>query len=159
MMTPPRWYDRSIAGYVLQNDEKHNTLAVRDPASGYMIMRGAECDGAILSLLLTKDRKRVAENGYQVPGYKSDHTGDMKLQTSPLRSLATGRGVKIGDSPLHVKSVLGSPTSRKHDGPSNIYWVWTYTWNHSPYGDIEQTYTFKNDKLIEIQFSQVKEGE
>jgi len=151
----PSWYDQKLAGYLLLFDERHDVVAVSDPKSGYFLVRSAECDGALLSLVLTRDRKMVSEMGFKVPNYKTKEAGEQKILIKPIPSLSTGKGVTIGDSPDQVRQRLGPPTKTKHTGGRKQFVELVYTWKSGKgedETDIEETYTFKGGKLIEIEF-------
>ena len=138
--TPPAWMDWMIAGYAFAYDEKHQPVTVFDAKSGYYLVRGAECDGGILGLVLTNQNE----------GDESIH-----LVRKALQSLSTGRGISIGDTPSRVERILGKPWKiEKNDvfpGATTYCYEWvvgvedegnTYT----------ESYSFKKKKLVRINF-------
>lgn len=143
----PRWLDTEIAGYALKSDP---TVGVHDPKRGYFLVRTIECDGAIVTLTLTRDRNVVSGEGYAVPAFtpREGTPGNLKLVEKPLPSLATGKGVAIGASTDAVRARLGSPTRTK---PHAAFLDYVYAWRQHATTH-EQRYTFKAGRLIEIQF-------
>lgn len=152
-LAAPRWLDRMIAGYAIAIDAPHDTIGVHDAARGFYLVRTIECDGAIISLTLTRDRNVVAEAGFAVPNFtpRSGDNGSLPLVSKPLRSLATGKGVLIGDAPSSVVRRLGAPTVKKDHRPFLDY-VYRVQLNEEAKTSYEQRYTFKGGRLIEIQF-------
>lgn len=138
----PAWFDRSIAGYVLAYDEQHGQTFVRDPKSGFFILRTIECDGAHVSLLLTRDSKLTS-------GYQTEY------QKKPITPLSTGKGIRIGDSQAAVRKKLGTPTKNLRTGDRKQFVEYRYEWHDVKNGeghDWANVYTFKQGKLIEIWF-------
>jgi hypothetical protein len=146
----PRWLDRMVAGYALQYDDTHGTTCVFDAKSKYFILRDVECDGADISVILTRDRNIVAGQGYHVPGFtpRDSENGDRVITNKPLPSLATGKGVRIGDGPSRVERILGKPRRIEHSGSRKQFLDFLFTWS-----DYTERYTFKAGKLIEISFA------
>lgn len=152
----PGWLDNKVAGYVMDGGSEDSNIGVYDKRSGFFMIRDFECDGAIKSILLTRDRKLVADQGFYVPGFSpNDRRGYSKLIEKPLRSLETGKGVKIGDSQADVRRRLGFPTEAKHTGARKQFVDYEYRLHVGKGDDAEvdeQRYTFKANKLIQIDF-------
>jgi hypothetical protein len=144
----PAWLDFTIAGYALANDEKRNQLGAFDPSKGFFILRYSECDGADVGLILTRDRKELANEGYRLPEKESSELNPSKeLAIRRFRSLSTGKGVTIGDAPSVVIRTLGKPTKIKR----GHYLSFDYSCRFDG-KQITEEYTFKHGKLIEIAF-------
>lgn len=156
----PRWLDDSLAGYAFTYDETHKPFGLRDPKSGFMLVRGVECDGGLLTLLLTRDRHQVVGEGFKIPGIRSaeGYEGEMPVVSKTLRTLRTGKGLAIGDSPDALRTRLGRPTRLKRHGPFVNYVYAARLGQYDPWSkgvvraEIEQRYTFKAGRLIEIRF-------
>jgi hypothetical protein len=154
---PPAWLDTKLAGYVLVHDESHNVLCVYDKGTGYFLERGAECDGAIQWLVLTRDRNIPANEGYAIPGFvpKDRSAGTEKLILKALPSLSTGKGVKIGDTPSQLTRRLGKPTTIEKGGSRKQFTDYVFKWADG-HGEMAshyvERYVFKAGKLIEIHF-------
>jgi hypothetical protein len=154
---PPVWFDRTVAGYVLKNE----MLGVVDPRSGFYVVRDGDCDGAFLSLTLTRDRHIVKNAGYRVPSLDPTPSGDgsRPLATKRLSPLSTGKGVAIGFSPSRVAARLGHPTKIQHSGDRKQFLDYVYRLEEKASGaSYEQTYTFKQGRLIQIEFSSAAGG-
>lgn len=151
LATLPRGIDRGMAGYALAYDPKHGSVGVHDPRRGFYLIRSIDCDGAMVTLLLTRDRNEVAEMGYRVPGFvpQSGENGSSALEERPLPSLRTPKGVAIGDSPAAVRARLGAPTRTRPHGP---FLDLVYVWKPKQEAPHEQRYTFKQGRLIELEF-------
>ena len=152
----PKWVDSMLAGYALLDDEKHRDVAVYDEKTGFFIVREAECDGGLLTLLLTRDRSLLKNFGFRMPGKgDADHDEYKAVTLKPLPSLSTGKGVAIGDTCEDVEKRLGKPTKVKKSGASEQFLDYVYSWK-SGKGDYtteyDETYTFKAGKLIQINF-------
>ena len=151
----PQWFDNMLAGYAFASDERHKDVAVRDPKSGFYLVRDLECDGADISLVLTRDRKRIANDVANTAS-----VGDSGLPTlvaKPLRNLSTGKGISIGDSESKMRSILGRPSSFELDGNRKQFRVFTYHWTDrggEMTAEVAQIYIFKKGRLIEIDFAQ-----
>lgn len=153
--TPPKWLDRTLAGYSFANDLKHSAAAVFDPSSGFMLIREPECDGADLTLLLTRDRYEVQNMGFEVPNFHKGAEGALKMTVKKLPNLATGKGVRIGDPESRVERVLGKSHKNEISGKRGQFLSFRYQWtdgSHNGGRDYEQVYTFKAGKLIEITY-------
>lgn len=145
----PAWFDTLIAGYLFAYDQSHTNLTVRDPASGYFLSRDVECDGGIL--VLTLGRNEPGFGDYRVSPPEGSET---EVKVKRLPTLATGKGLRIGDSEDHVASVLGKPTKRTREEPGLR--VLHYSWKEGrgdESWDNEQSYIFRAGKLIAVQFS------
>jgi hypothetical protein len=154
----PAWFDEMLAGYALAYDQKHSQVAVYDPGTGFMLIREPECDGGDMTLLLTRDRYEVDKMGYKVPHFAAGTTvddGSRKLVEKALPSLATGKGVKIGDSPQRMMRLLKGHPHRERSGNRDQFVSYKYSFKESP-GELsksyDETYTFKSGKLIEVMF-------
>jgi len=145
---PPAWFDTTLAGYKFAYDEKHGSIAVHDPKSGFFLVREIECDGGLVSLLLTRDRKVVADNGFSVTGYSASDSVLPKVVEKPLPSLSTGKGLSIGDSEAKLKALYGKPKSVQFEGNAKQFRVCSYKLKTD--ADYEARYTFKVGKLIEV---------
>jgi hypothetical protein len=151
---PPKWFTPLLAGYALDIDESHTSTGVFDKAKGYYIVRSDDCDGAYISLTLTKDRHVVQSNGFGVPSLSKDGNNRM-VKERPLPSLQTGNGVTIGDSAQQVRDRLGKPSKVKEEGSRKQFDVLSYLWKTKERGykcNYDQEYVFKEGKLIEIRF-------
>ncbi len=155
---PPAWFDRMLAGYELQYDQKHGQAGVYDAKTGYFLIRDIECDGGIVSVFLTRDRHMVSNASYKVPNFTpnpDEGAGSQPLTNKPLSSLSTGKGVTIGFSRAQMEAKLGKPTQVKHSGPRKQFVDCIYRWQDKPGEEgitYEETYTFKEGKLIQIEF-------
>jgi hypothetical protein len=153
----PKWMDNELAGYAFASDIKHHDVAVIDPVSRYMLIRVIECDGADITLLLTKDRYEVDNMGIGIPGFSKDLTNkDIQAVEKPLPNLRTGKGVMIDMAMQSVIFKIGLPTKRYKTGKRNQYLNLEYSWTEGKgitAGLYEQTYVFKSGKLIEILFT------
>ena len=149
----PHWVSDLLAGYALEDDESHRTLCAYDAAKGYYLVRSAECDGAILTLMLTKDRHLIANQfGYKVPSLEGENGTDA-IKNRKLSNLKSNPGVQIGDSESSVRKALGKPSKVEKTGNRKQFDTFKYQWE-SKVGERKmyrlQTYTFKEGKLIEI---------
>jgi len=151
MKGAPSWLDLTIAGYSLAYDQTHSQALVHDKKSGYYIRREIDCDGAMVSLELTRDRHDVGdgstENGHlAVPG----------AVEKPLRRLSTGKGTRIGDSTAALTKRLGKPLMVQRSGARKQFTDYVYVWDTHEKGgtpvQYAETYTFKAGKLIQIVF-------
>lgn len=112
-----------------------------DPATGYWIGRGIECDGAHVIVILTKDTK-MFRNFYPLP--------PGEVPTAKIRFLGTDKGVMIGMTENQASAKIGKPKKRKLDGP---YIRTFYEWKDIKNGEgyiYSQELVFKKGKLIEI---------
>ena len=72
--------------------------------------------------------------------------------------LITGRGVAIGDTPQEVERKIGKPTivikeySTFVDGGETYENLPSYTYIHKGERHYQARYSFKNNKLVEIEF-------
>jgi hypothetical protein len=155
----PAWLDFMLAGYALEYDEKHGEVGVYDQWKGFYLTRVPECDGGILSVTLTRDRALVSNDGFNVPGYGQDRGPEApKVIPKALPSLSTGKGVKIGDNQSQVKKLLGPPTREQFSGSRDQFVDLVYSWKSGKGGEgaeYDETYTFKQGKLIEVIFLRV----
>lgn len=148
----------SIAGYILRYDPTHGDTAVKDTASPYVLIRTVDCDGASITLCLSKemdDLESVGLGPQSISSAKFDSDG-RTAKKDKLRSLSTGAGVSIGDSQATVIKKLGKPTSRNKSttvsgGTDFCYEYHPHAPQSGPY--FEEDYTFKNGKLVRIEFS------
>ncbi len=153
----PKWLDYELAGYAFANDEKHHPTAIFDPRTHYMLIRVIECDGADMTLLLTKDRYEVDSMGIGVPGFSKDPSQKMmQAVEKPLPSLSTGKGITIDTPVQSVTRKLGKPSKRFETGKRHQFLNLLYHWvGVGPDGEkeYEQTYVFKSGRLIEVLFT------
>lgn len=127
---------------------------MHDPKRGFYLVRGAECDGSHVSLLLTRDRKEVNQWGYKIRTLASDE-GHLALKERPLPSLATGKGIQIGDTAVTVQKRLGRPTRVERTSDQRQFTNYVYFWRDVKNGEgdeITNRYVFKAGRLIEISF-------
>lgn len=156
----PRWLDDSLAGYAFAYDETHKGVGVRDPKTGFMLLRNIECDSGLLTLILTRDRREVVAQGFKVPGIRTQegYEGEMPILAKALPRLKTGKGLAIGDSPDSVRARLGKPTHTKRHGPFVDYVYSARFAHYDPWikdtlkATYEQRYVFKTGRLIEVRF-------
>jgi hypothetical protein len=154
---PPAWFDKSVAGYVLQWDDKHPGGCFFDSKKGFYVMRVPECDGSHLSLILTRDRKMVAGSAFHVKDLPKSmgENGYDTVHSASFRSLATGKGISIGDSQSVVRAKLGAPSKQEKAGNRKQFLEWTYLWRDVKKGvgaEWQNIYVFKTGKLIEVRF-------
>ncbi len=141
---PPIWFDRRVTGYSLKNAP----LGVFDAKSGFYVVRAGDCDGAFLSITLTRDRHIVKNAGYRVPSLDASKDGDesKRLAAKRLSPLSTGKGVRIGFSPSRVAARLGRPTQIQRSGERKQFVDYVYRLEERPDGaSYQQTYTFNRD--------------
>ena len=156
----PAWMDWQLAGYSFSYDDTHRPVAVHDPKTGFYLVRDVECDGGTLTLLLTRDHQLAAENA--AIDANSENEAD-NIAQKRLPNLATGHGLRMGDSESRMKELLGKPDSEDIEGSRDQYVVYRYNWvDHSPNRNdpdtsYEQKYTFKKGTLIEIEFTRDSE--
>ena len=147
----PAWLDFSIAGYSLAYDKSHSQALIHDRKSGFYLKREIDCDGALITLELTRDR-------HEISGELSDATTPeiRGAQEKPLRNLKTGKGVKIGDGPDKLTERLGKPSKTERSGSRRQFLDHVYIWKSKPNGGAPvtytETYTFKNGALIQVVF-------
>ncbi len=150
----PKWFSELLAGYALDNDESHREVGVHDATSGYYITRYSECDGAILVLKLTKDRHLIEGAGYNVPGFSKDASGK-PLAERKFSNLKANPNVAIGDTMASVREHLGKPKRTELTGKRKQFTTLRYEWlTKEREGKVSyiQEYTFKANKLIEVEF-------
>ena len=129
-----------------------------DPESGYYLYKSMDCDGAHTHIMLTKDRRMVAESGYEVArfGRKPEEGAGAKIEERKL-DLTTLNGIRIGMSRDEVVSKLGPPTRTALRGQEKEYWCALYkkvTMENRVTGAVlRNTYIFKHGKLIELSIN------
>jgi hypothetical protein len=147
----PGWMDFTIAGYALKYDRAHSQALIFDKARGFYLRREIECDGGILTLELTRDRRDVADGENVIDG--RDVHGALHKS---LRSLSTGKGITIGDTPSKVVNRLGKPSKIERSGERRQFTDYVYIWKSKESGgnplEYTETYTFKRSLLIQIVF-------
>ena len=146
----PVWTKARLAGYVVSRGD----IGVYDEARNFYLTRTIECDGADITVTLTRDRKVVSSMGFKVPSYPSSE-GSLELKMKPLSSLATSMGVAIGDNESKVRAIVGSPNKVTVDGPKRQFRTMSYTATVKQKDESTEyvhKYTFKEGRLIEIQF-------
>lgn len=141
----PRWMDRLLAGYLLANDEKHATMTVQDTRSDYILARSGECDGAYQTLILSRDRKALQEGGYL-------YLEGQHLERKALPSLASGKGLRIGDGPSRMIRLLGKPKKALKEGDRKQYRTYVYSGRFGGF-DYDERYTFRGERLVEVRFN------
>jgi hypothetical protein len=150
----PAWMDWTIAGYALKYDEVHSPITIHDHRSGYYLVRAVDCDGAYLSLYLTKDKKFLKEIGTDLNEEGGQRDGDSPIAKN-LPALKTGKGISIGDTPTQIRHLLGKPTSEIRDRVKKSKLKLTYRFITGKNDDAvtyEETYSFQNGKLAVIAF-------
>jgi hypothetical protein len=142
----PSWLDERLGG--LELGSRARTVR-RDPTSGFYLCGSIECDGALQSLELTRDRHDVQNfQNYD----DNDQPVSDKVAKFPLK---TGKGLSIGDSQAKVRATLGLPTASSRVGPKGKYVEYAYRCSLKVNGratKFEETYTFKKNRLIQILF-------
>jgi hypothetical protein len=129
-----------------------------DPQSGYYLYKSMDCDGAHTHITLTKDRRMVAESGYEVArfGRKPDDAAGAKIEERKL-DLSTLNGIRIGMSRDEVVRKLGPPTRTAVRGQEKEYWCALYkkvAMEDRVTGRVlRNTYIFKHGKLIELSIN------
>jgi len=157
----PGWMDWTLAGYSFAYDDKHRPIAVRDPKTGFYLVRDVVCDGGILTLLLTRDHKLAGQ--YALEDANGDQDVNDAIAQKALPNLATGHGLRMGDSEARMNELLGKPGSRTIEGDRDQFTVYHYKWNvpAASVKDVdssyEEKYTFKKGQLIEIEFDRDSE--
>lgn len=153
----PSWLDHTLAGYAFCVDEFRPDVNIQDPASGFFLVRSSECDGAYVTVLLTRDRRLVKKRGYTLPNEPHEDTSSFHITPKKLPTLATGKGIKIGDSETRLKSILGRNYKLSVEGSRGQFRVYQYSWEDKSVESMTvsytQAYTFKAGRLIEVQFS------
>ena len=126
-----------------------------DPESGYYLYKTIDCDGAHVSVTLTKDRRMVLDCGFEVArfGRKPEETPGTTIEDRKLE-LATKNGIRIGMTRQEVEDKLGKPTRTAVRGGEKQYWCALYkkvVMKDRERGHVlRNTYIFKHGKLIEI---------
>lgn len=105
-----------LAGYTI---EKSNEVYLRDPKTGYVLMRNGDCDGALKRIQLYPSVEDMARNN------DPDWVHGLTFQTKPL-TLETGRGIRVGDRPERVFREMGKPTWRGGSAYVPEEEVWSY---------------------------------
>ena len=126
-----------------------------DPASGYYLYKNLECDGAHVSVTLTKDRRMVTESGFELARFgrkaKEPLLNDIEKRSI---GLSTKNGIRIGMSREEVRAKLGQPTKTAVRGSHKEFWCALYKKtimrNHEEGDVLRNTYIFKDGHLIEI---------
>jgi hypothetical protein len=152
----PKWFDNMLAGYELAYDEKHKPIGVFDAKTGFMLIRDVECDGAVVELLLTRDRKEVVHDySYIAPNYNPAKSEGAMLAMTPksLPNLRSGKGITIGDSPSLVRRKLGRPTKIDRKAPYTTFTFEFRSGKTEDGRDYSEAYTFRANKLVEMNFS------
>ena len=139
--TRPAWVPNDLAGFAIGFGKESAQIKRQDARSGLWIARMIECDGAHVSLVLTRDKKLIhVEDGWDPNSSKP----------TALRYLGTDRGVLIGMTETQVSGKIGKPQKRKLDGP---YVRTSYEWKNLKNGEgfiYSQELVFKKGDLIEI---------
>jgi hypothetical protein len=140
---PPGYVSRIVAGVELSGGEE---IRVYDSRTGYYLVRWRECCGGPTGLLLTPSRQKAAEEV------------DLEsLKTRPIRSLATGHGVAIGDTLQTVRQKLGMPTRLPRRGRRAQEWTYTYLYRYPDGASVMEyraDYTFRDGRLRQIELAE-----
>ena len=126
-----------------------------DPESGYYLYKSGDCDGAHRFIMLTKDRRMVAEHGWEVArfGREPEDSGGRTIEERQI-NLSGLNGIRIGMSRDEVVRKLGPPTRTAVRGSEKQYWCALYKKvqmdNRVTGRVLRNTYIFKHGKLIEI---------
>jgi hypothetical protein len=152
---PPKWLDKTLAGYAVAFSDKHQMVGVHDKGRKAFLVRTVDCDGAHIGVLLTRDRNLVTEMGHKVPHFKGKYEGYSDMKENALPSLATSKGIALGDTPAQLTAKLGKPSTIKKSGNRKQFTDYVYKWRNLVKGEGEEwenRFTFKEGKLIEIEF-------
>ena len=126
-----------------------------DPESGYYLYKTVDCDGAHVSITLTKDRRMVEDCGFEVArfGRKPEEGNGQAIEDRKIE-LATKSGIRIGMTREQVEEKLGPPTRTAVRGAKKEFWCALYkkvVMKDRETGRVlRNTYIFKHGKLIEI---------
>ena len=137
----PTWVPNDLAGFVIGYGKESAQIKRRDARSGFWIYRSLECDGAHVTVRLTRGQPMVP-----IP----DEWDPESKKPANFRYLGTDRGVTIGLTENQVSAKIGKPQKRKLDGP---YIRTSYEWKNLKNGEgyiYSQELVFKKGKLIEI---------
>ncbi len=129
-----------------------------DPESGYYLYKAIDCDGAHVSITLTKDRRMVQDCGFEVARFgRKPEEGPGKAVEERKIDLATKGGIRIGMTRAEVEEKLGKPTRAAVRGGKKEFWCALYkkvVMKDRETGRVlRNTYIFKNGKLIEISIN------
>ncbi|OWU65808.1 MAG: hypothetical protein CBB60_002770 [Armatimonadetes bacterium Cent15-Ar3] len=137
----PAWVPHDLAGFVIGYGKESAQIKRKDAKSGFWIYRSLECDGAHVTVRLTRGRPTVP-----IP----DEWDPQSKKPANLRYLGTDRGVTIGLTENQVSAKIGKPQKRKSDG---TYIRTSYEWKNLKNGEghiYSQELVFEKGKLIEI---------
>ncbi len=129
-----------------------------DPESGYYLYKAIDCDGAHVSITLTKDRRMVQDSGFEVARFgRKPEEGPGKAVEERKIDLATKGGIRIGMTRAEVEEKLGKPTRTAVRGEKKEYWCALYKKvvmkDRETSRVLRNTYIFKNGRLIEISIN------
>lgn len=153
----PSHFTVAVGGMSVEGDTI-STGCWHDPESGYYLYKSGDCDGAHRFIMLTKDRRMVAEHGWEVArfGRKPEDSAGSKVEERKI-DLSTLKGIRIGMSRDEVVSKLGEPTRTAVRGQAREYWCALYKkvqMEDRVNGRVlRNTYIFKHGKLIEISIN------
>ena len=134
----PRFVTYYFAGVDLRQTPKADAC---DLKSNYCVEPNDGPDGCELSL-------RLAPSDKCFKGYAPDVVKELKQISKKSRlSLATGRGIRIGDTPQQVKQKIGAPTEQWFKNGRAKY---QYAFRGSKIY-YEASYTFDSNRLVEIE--------
>ncbi|MBB6049190.1 hypothetical protein [Armatimonas rosea] len=105
-----------LAGYTI---EKSTEVHLRDPKTGYVLVRSGDCDGALKHLRLFPSAEEMSRST------DAAWVSDLKFEAKPL-PLETGRGISIGDRPEKIFREMGKPTWRGGSTYMPGDEVWSY---------------------------------
>lgn len=124
-----------------------------DKKSGFYAIKTYSCDGGHVYARLTRDRRIVEDEGYEVLRF-GKHDPERKLPSEHSFPLSTKNGITIGMSTGQVSKLLGKPIRTSVNGSKKQYT--SYLYRYIKMFDKEEgiafrnTYIFKSGKLIEI---------
>ena len=129
-----------------------------DAESGYYLYKTIDCDGAHVSVTLTKDRRMVLNCGFEVARFnRKPEDGPGNAVEDRQIDLATKNGIRIGMTRAQVEEKLGKPTRTAVRGSAKEYWCALYkkvVMQDRERGHVlRNTYIFKHGKLIEISIN------
>ncbi len=129
-----------------------------DAESGYYLYKAINCDGAHVSVTLTKDRRMVESCGFEVArfGRKPEDAPGTAVEERKI-DLATKHGIRIGMTREQLEEKLGKPTRTAVRGEKKEFWCALYkkvVMKDRERGCVlRNTYIFKHGKLIEISIN------
>lgn len=129
-----------VGGMSVDEPQLHSACW-RDATTGYYLCRWIECDGAHITITLTKDRRLIG------PWNHAWAAGVQKRQFP----LSTAHGITIGATKDEVRRKLGEPIRTAIRGEQGQYWCALYKAVDKKHElALRNTYIFKDNRLIEI---------